>query len=50
MVRMFLRIINMQDEPSFQASTSSAHKITAISGQALYDTPIGCGSQNKLFL
>jgi len=40
----------VQDEPSFQVSTGLAHKVTARSGQALYDTPIGCRSQNKLFL
>jgi len=35
MVRMLLRIINVQDEPSFQVSTGSAHKVTGRSGQAL---------------
>jgi len=50
MVRILLRIINVQDGPSFEVSKDSGHKVTARSGQALYDTPIGCGSQNKSFL
>jgi len=50
MVRTLLRIIDVQDEPSFQVSMGSAHKVIVRSGQALYDTPIGHGSLNKLFL
>jgi hypothetical protein len=44
MVRILLRIINVQDDPSSQISTGSSHNVTAGSGQTLYDTAIGCGS------